>query len=82
MVRSPVRRLGGAGSLGAVKEFLRDSNGDVAQVSGQLADLVRRLERVKSRTGKSISLSPFVADLLRKTRQAEVAEGHLHPARA
>ena len=68
--------------MGAVKKFLKDSNGDAAQVSVELADLVRRLERVKSRTGKAIALSPFVTELLRKVRQAEVAEGHLHPARA
>jgi hypothetical protein len=81
-VRSPVQKLGGAGSLARVKSFLRDSGGDVAQVSAEVADLVRRLERVKAKTGRRIALSPFVAELLEKSRRVEVVEGHLHPARA
>ena len=65
-----------------VKKFLRGSSGDAARVSAELADLVRRLERVRAKTGKGITLSPFVAELIEKVRRAEVAEGHLHPARA
>jgi hypothetical protein len=81
-VRSPVRKLGGAGSLSAVKKFLQNSGGDAAQISAELRDLVQRLERVRAKTGKSVSLSPFLTSLLQKAGKVEVVEGHLHPARA
>ena len=68
--------------MARVKSFLKDSGGDVAQVSAEVADLVRRLERVKAKTGRRIAMSPFVAGLLEEARRAEVVEGHLHPARA
>gem|GEM_PF-2287778 len=81
-MRSPVRKSGGAGSLAAVKRFLRNSGGDPARISAELADLIRRLERVKALTGRRIALSPAVTALLEKARRAEVVEGRLHPARA
>jgi hypothetical protein len=81
-VRSPVRKSGGAGSLSVVREFLKGSGGDAAEISAELAELVQRLERVRAKTGKHIGLSPFVMGLLEKARRAEVVEGRLHPARA
>jgi hypothetical protein len=82
MVRSPVRKSGGAGSLNAVKRFLRNSGGDPAQVSAELKELVRRLERIKAKTGKQVALSPFVVSLLQKAGSVGSVEGRLHPARA
>jgi hypothetical protein len=89
-VRAPAGRSGGAGSFDAVKGFLRKSGGcgtsATDAIAGDLEELVRRLERVRALGGTHapVELSPYVASLLKKAGDREVAavEGRLHPAQA
>lgn len=86
MVKSPVRKSGGAGSFMAVKKFLNGDGGNVAEISADLKELARRIERVKAIAGKDvdIGLSPVVTALLDKLAKAEhrPVRSRLHPARA
>jgi hypothetical protein len=70
----------------AVKKFLKGPRGEASEIKAELDDLVRRIERVRSRVGRrlAVELSPAVIDLLRRAGRREVAAvgAKLHPAQA